>query len=417
VACATKILTTLATRAYRRPVTDADLETPLRFYKAGRNKGDFDKGIQQGLTYILASPKFLYRSEQDPPNLAAGSNHPITDLELASRLSFFLWSSIPDTDLLRLAREGRLKDPVVLERQVRRMLTDPKSDALVTNFFAQWLRLRELVLVDPDTSEYPNFEDDLRQAFQRELELFSASIVREDRSVLDLMTANDTFVNERLAIHYGIPGVRGAQFRRVTLTDPNRFGLLGKGGILTLTSYGNRTSPVLRGRYVLETILGTPPPTPPPNVPPLKENQAGTAQLSVRQLLEQHRANATCASCHRVLDPPGLALENFDAIGQWRTKDSGVPVDASTTMLDGTIVSSPAALRQVLMKRPEQFVGTMTEKLLTYALGRSVAYYDMPAIRGIVRDSARNNYTFSSMILATVKSAPFQMRQVPGEGL
>ena len=297
------------------------------------------------------------------------------------------------------------------------MLTDPRSDALVTTFFAQWLRLRELALVDPDTSEYPNFEDDLRQAFQRELELFSASIVREDRSVLDLMTANDTFVNERLAIHYGMPGVRGAQFRRVTLTDPNRFGLLGKGGILTLTSYGNRTSPVLRGRYVLETILGTPPPTPPPNVPPLKENQAGTAQLSVRQLLEQHRANATCASCHRVLDPPGLALENFDAIGQWRTKDSGVPVDASTTMLDGTIVSSPAALRQVLMKRPEQFVGTMTEKLLTYALGRSVAYYDMPAVRGIVRESARNNYTFSSMVLAIVKSAPFQMRQVPGEGL
>jgi Protein of unknown function (DUF1592)/Protein of unknown function (DUF1588)/Protein of unknown function (DUF1585)/Protein of unknown function (DUF1595)/Protein of unknown function (DUF1587)/Planctomycete cytochrome C len=417
LACATKILTTLATRAYRRPVTDADLETPLRFYKVGRSKGDFDKGIQQGLTYILASPKFLYRSEQDPPNLAVGSNHPITDLELASRLSFFLWSSIPDTDLLRLAREGRLKDSAVLERQVRRMLTDPRSDALVTNFFAQWLRLRELALVDPDTSEYPNFEDDLRQALQRELELFTASIVREDRSVLDLMTANDTFVNGRLAIHYGIPGVRGSHFRRVTLTDPNRFGLLGKGGILTLTSYGNRTSPVLRGRYVLETILGTPPPTPPPNVPPLKENQAGTAQLSVRQLLEQHRANATCASCHRVLDPPGLALENFDAIGQWRTKDYGVPVDASTTMLDGATVNSPAALRQVLMKRPEQFVGTMTEKLLTYALGRSVAYYDMPAVRGIVRESARNNYTFSSMILAVVKSAPFQMRRVPGEGL
>jgi hypothetical protein len=417
VACATKILTTLATRAYRRPVTDADIETPLRFYKAGRSKGDFDKGIQQALTYILASPKFLYRSEQDPPNLTAGSNHRITDLELASRLSFFLWSSIPDTDLLRLAREGRLKDPAVLERQVRRMLTDPRSDALVTNFFAQWLRLRELTLVDPDTSEYPNFEDDLRQALQRELELLTASIVREDRSVLDLMTANDTFVNERLAIHYGIAGVRGAQFKRVTLTDPNRFGLLGKGGILTLTSYGNRTSPVLRGRYVLETILGTPPPTPPPNVPPLKENQAGTAQLSVRQLLEQHRANATCASCHRVLDPPGLALENFDAIGHWRSKDSGVPVDASTTMLDGTIVSSPAALRQALMKRPEQFVGTMTEKLLTYALGRSVAYYDMPAVRGIVRESARSNYTFSSMVLAIVKSAPFQMRRVPGEGL
>jgi mono/diheme cytochrome c family protein len=417
LACATKILSTLATRAYRRPVTDADIETPLRFYKVGRSKGDFDKGIQQGLTYILASPKFLYRSEQDPPNLTAGSNHAITDLELASRLSFFLWSSIPDTDLLRLAREGRLKDPGVLDRQVRRMLTDPRSDALVTNFFAQWLRLRELALVDPDTSEYPNFEDDLRQAFQRELELFTASIVREDRSVLELMTANDTFVNERLALHYGIPGVRGAQFRRVTLTDPNRFGLLGKGGILTLTSYGNRTSPVLRGRYVLETILGTPPPTPPPNVPPLKENQAGTAQLSVRQLLEQHRANTTCASCHRVLDPPGLALENFDAIGQWRTKDSGVPVDASTTMLDGTIVSNPAALRQVLLKRPEQFLGTMTEKLLTYALGRSVAYYDMPAVRGIVRESARANYTFSSMILAIVKSTPFQMRRVPGEGL
>jgi hypothetical protein len=314
-----------------------------------------------------------------------------------------------------VARQGRLNEATVLEREVRRMLADSKSNALVTNFFPQWLRVRELALVEPDTSEYPNFEDDLRRAFQREMELFTGSIIREDRNVLDLMTADYTFANERLAAHYGIRGVRGDQFRRVTLTDPNRWGLLGKGSVLTVTSYANRTSPVLRGRFVLETILGTPPPTPPPNVPPLKENQQGTAQLSVRQLLEQHRANPTCAACHRVLDPPGLSLENFDAIGHWRTKDSGVGVDASSTLVDGTAVDSPASLREALMKRPEQFLGTMTEKLLTYALGRSVAYYDMPTVRGIVREAGRNNYRFSSLVMGIVKSAPFRLRRVPEE--
>jgi mono/diheme cytochrome c family protein len=411
--CATKIVTALATRAFRRPVTEKDLETPLKFYRSGREKGGFEKGIQTALSYILASPKFLYRAEQDPGDLAPGTNHRITDLELASRLSFFLWSSIPDDELLRVAGEGKLGDPAMLERQVRRMLADRRSEALVSNFFAQWLRMRELALVDPDNSEFPNFEEDLRTAFRREMELFTGSIVHEDRSVLDLLSAKDTFVNERLAVHYGIPGIRGDQFRRVTLSDANRWGLLGKGSLLTVTSYGNRTSPVLRGRWVLEGLLGTPPPTPPANVPPLKENQQGGAQLSVRQLLEQHRENPACASCHAIIDPPGFSLENYDAIGAWRAKDHGVVVEASGKLADGTSVDSPAALREALMKRPEQFLGTMTEKLMTYALGRSVTYADMPSIRAILREAARRDYRFSSLVIALVKSPQFQMRRVP----
>ena len=411
--CAKKILAALARRAFRRPVTDADLEIPLGFYQTGAKRGGFEKGIQSGLTYILASPTFLYRVEQDPASLRAGMNHRIGDFELASRLSFFLWSSIPDEELLRAASAGGLGEPAAIERQVRRMLADRKSDALVANFFAQWLRVRELALVDPDSSEFPNFEEDLRRAFLREMELFTGSIVRDDRNVLDLLTATDTFVNERLARHYGISGIRGDQFRRVTLTDPNRWGLLGKGSMLTVTSYGNRTSPVLRGRYVLETILGTPPPTPPANVPPLKENQQGTVQLSVRQLLEQHRANPTCASCHKVMDPPGLSLENFDAVGQWRIEDHGVAVDASSELADGTSVDGPARLRTALTKRPEQFLGTMTEKLLTYAIGRSLTYTDMPTVRGIVREAARGDNRFSSLVLAIVRSPAFHMRRVP----
>jgi hypothetical protein len=293
------------------------------------------------------------------------------------------------------------------------MLADPKATAMVTSFFAQWLRLRELATSDPDAEEYPDFDEDLRRAMERELELFTGSIVRDDRSVLDLLTARDTFVNERLARHYGIAGVRGQQFRRVTLVDANRWGLLGKGSLLTITSYGNRTSPVLRGRFILETILGTPPSPPPPNVPSLKENEPGAEALSVRQMLEQHRANPACASCHRVRDPLGFSLENFDAVGHWRAKDHGVTVDGTGTLFDGSAVSSPATLRQALTKRPEQFVGTMTERLLTYGLGRSVTYADMPTVRGIVHDAARSDYRFSSLVLAVVRSAPFQMRRVP----
>jgi len=411
--CARRILTAIETRAFRRPVSGADLETPLSFYQKGRNQGGFEKGIQNALTYVLASPKFLYRAETDPANLAPGANHALNDLELASRLSFFLWSSVPDQELLSLAKDGRLADPAVLEHQVRRLLSDPKADSLVKNFFLQWLRLRDLALFDPDTSEYPNFEEDLRKALESEIELFTGSIVREDRSVLDLLTADYTFVNERLAAHYGIPGIRGGQFRRVTLTDPNRWGLLGKGSVLAVTSYANRTSPVLRGRWVLENILGTPPPLPPPNVPALKENLAGGVQLSVRQLLEQHRANPTCASCHRLIDPPGFALENFDAVGAWRNKDHGVRVDAAGKLADGTEVDGPAGLRAVILRRPEQFVSTMTEKLMTYALGRSIVYTDMPTVRAVVHRAARDDYRFSSLVLAVVRSAPFQLRSVP----
>ncbi len=407
-ACARKILAPIARRAFRRPVTDADLVMPLRFFASGRAKGDFDKGIQTALAYILSSPKFLYRAEQDPP--AGSAPHRITDLELASRLSFFLWSSVPDDELLDAAAAGTLSSPAVLDRQVRRLLADGRADALVTNFFAQWLRVRELAQVDPDNSEYPDFEEDLRDAFRREMELFTGSIVRDDRSLLDLLNAKDTFVNERLARHYGIPGVRGDQFRRVTLTDENRWGLFGKGSLLTVTSYGNRTSPVLRGRWVLEGILGTPPPTPPPNVPPLKENVAGAVPLSVRQLLEQHRSTPACASCHAVIDPPGFALENYDGVGQWRDRDHGVVVEPFGKLADGTDVDSPAALRRAIARRPEQFLQTATEKLLTYALGRSLTYADMPAVRAIVHAGAAQNYRFSSMVTAIVRSAAFQMR-------
>jgi hypothetical protein len=354
----------------------------------------------------------LYRAERDPSTTSgqALSAHRVTDLELASRLSFFLWSSVPDEELLTVASAGKLFEPATLERQVRRMLGDKKADALVTNFFAQWLRVRELAQADPDSSEFPNFEEELRDAFRREMELFTGSIVRDDRSVLDLLNAKDTSLNERLALHYGVQGVRGDQFRRVTLADENRWGLFGKGSLLTVTSYANRTSPVLRGRWVLEGILGTPPPTPPPNVPPLKENVAGATPLSVRQLLEQHRATPTCASCHAVIDPPGFALENYDAIGQWRDQDHGVNVEPIGRLADGTDVNSPAALRRAVMKHPEQFLQTMTEKLLTYGLGRSVTYADMPAIRAILREAAPQQYKFSSMVMAIVRTPQFQMR-------
>jgi len=417
LACATKVFSTFARRAFRRPISDRDLEAPLAFYRAARETGDFDTAIRDGLTAILASPKFLFRAERLPENVAPGAIYRITDFDLASRLAFFLTGRIPDDALLDVAEKGRLSDTAVLEAQVRRLLADPRSRSLVTNFAFQWLRVRGIDNIDPDAVIFPNFDDGLRTAFRRETELFVESILHEDRSVLDLLTADHTFVNERLALHYGIPNVRGDRFRRVTLADPNRWGLLGKGSVLMTTSYANRTAPVLRGAWILENILGTPPAAPPPDVEGFKENKEGEKARSVREIMEQHRAKPSCNACHGVMDPLGFALENFDAIGGWRSKDrdAGTPIDASGKLVDGTAVNSPADLRKALMKRPEQFVQTMTEKLMTYALGRSVEYYDMPAVRAIVRNAARDNYRFSSIVMGIVRSAPFQMRTAPRE--
>jgi hypothetical protein len=413
IPCARKILTTIARRAYRQPVSESDAKLIMNFYQSGRQDakaGTFERGIQTALQFILASPKFLFRSEADPVTVAAGAAYRVGDLQLASRLSFFLWSSIPDDELLNLATQGRLKDPLVLDAQVRRMLADEKSEALVKNFAAQWLFLRNLQSKRPDGHEFPNFDDNLRQAFRRETEMFFGSIMRENRSVTDLLTADYTFVNERLARHYGIPNIYGTHFRRVTLTDKSRWGLLGQGSILTLTSYPNRTSPVLRGKWILENILGTPPPPPPANVPPLNENEEGAKPRSVRELVEEHRKNPACAGCHAVMDPLGFSLENFDGIGEWRMKDHSGPIDASGQLADGTKVEGPVTLRQALTRRPEQFVGTMTEKLLIYALGRGLEPHDMPVVRSIVRDAGRANYKFSSLIVGIVKSTPFQMK-------
>jgi hypothetical protein len=408
--CAKKILTTLARRAYRRPVTDAEVDELMRFYHSGRKAGSFDAGIEESLAFVLASPKFLFRAEPDPPQVAAGATYPISDLELASRLSFFLWSTIPDDELVAVAAQGRLHEPATLERQVRRMLADAKSKALVDNFAAQWLFLRNLQSFIPDSDEFPNWDDNLRQAMRTETSLFFESIMREDRGVLDLLTANYTFVNERLARHYGIPNVYGSQFRRVTIADENRRGLLGQGSVLAVTSYPNRTSVVLRGKYILENILGTPPPSPPADVPPLKETGEGGKILPLRALMAQHRDNPTCASCHRVIDPLGFSLENFDATGRWRTKEVAGPVDASGQLADGTPVDGPVALRKAILKHPEQFVRTMTEKMLTYALGRGLEYYDMPVVRSIARDAAGQNYRFSSIVLGIVRSTAFQLK-------
>ena len=417
IACAKEIVATLARRAFRRPVTDQDLETLLVFYQGGRNKGTFDDGIEMALRRILASPEFMFRFEHEPL-VKPGETYRLSDVELASRLSFFLWSSIPDDELMKQASQGKLKDPAVLQQQVRRMLADPRSKELVSNFAGQWLYLRNLQSLAPALEEFPDFDDNLRQAFRTETELFFDSIVHEDRSVLDLLTAGYTFVNERLARHYGIPNIYGSQFRRVALeADSPRRGLLGQGSILMATSLATRTSPVLRGKWILENILGTPPPEPPPNVPALKENtrpidkSTETVQvLSVRQRMEEHRTNPVCASCHKMMDPIGFALENFDAVGQWRTQDGRIPVDASGQLVDGIKIDGPMQLRAALLGYSDQFLRTVTEKLLTYGLGRSVEYYDQPVIRSIVRDSARENYRFSSLILGIVKSTPFQMR-------
>ncbi|MBV9503786.1 MAG: DUF1592 domain-containing protein [Acidobacteriia bacterium] len=409
--CARKILSVLSQRAYRRPATDADLETLLSFHQRRRNhNGNFEAGVESALQYILASPEFLYRFEPDPPAPDAGAVYHVSDLSLASRLSFFLWSTIPDDDLLASAARNQLHEPAELQRQVRRMLAGPKSEALIANFAEQWLFLRNLKSTAPNLDAFPDFDDNLRQAMKQETELFFSSIVREDRNVLDLLQADYTFVNERLARHYGISGVYGSQFRRVPVTDEARRGLLGQASILTVTSYAARTSPVQRGKWILTNILGVPPTPPPPNVPELKENGEGGKPQSLRERMEAHRANAVCAGCHKVMDPIGFALENFDAVGHWRTSDDGAHIDPSGTLFDGTRVDGPTALRKMVLSRPEVFVGVMTEKLLTYALGRGLEYYDMPAVRKIVRDAAAQNYQFSSLVLGVVNSPPFQMK-------
>jgi hypothetical protein len=414
VPCARQIVSRLARRAYRQPLTDADLARAMGFFESGRRDGGFESGIEAAVERILASPKFVFRAERDPAN--APPVYQINDLELASRLSFFLWSSIPDDALLKAAAEGKLKDPAELERQVRRMLADPRSEALVTNFAGQWLHLRNVRNLLPNSDLFPDFDDNLRQSFLRETELFFESILREDRSVLDLMTANYTFVNERLARHYGIPDIYGSRFRRVTITDDARKGLLGQGSILAVTSHAERTSPVVRGKWILENIMGTPVPPPPPDVPPLKENAEGERPRTMREQMAEHRANPACATCHKVMDPVGFALENFDAIGAWRTHEAGGAIDASGELADGTKVDGVVTLRKALMSRPVVFAGTMTEKLLTYALGRGLDYHDMPAVRAILRDSAPEKYRFSSLILSVVRSTPFQMRMTSREG-
>jgi len=415
--CATEIISTVARRAFRRPVNEADLEAPMTFYREARAAGeDFDAGIRAGLARILTSPSFLFRSERDPADLPAGTPHPITDLELASRLSFFLWSSIPDDDLLDLAIAGRLREPGVLETQVRRMIADQRADAMMTAFTGQWLQLRNLDKVTPDLLMFPDFDDNVRQAFRRETELLFTSVVRENRSVLELLDADYTFVNERLARHYGIPGVYGSRFRRVPVTDPNRRGLLGHGSILSLTSVANRTSPVLRGKYVIANLLNTPPLPPPPNVPELEASADAERPTTVREQLEKHRANPVCASCHRNIDPVGFALENYDAVGQWREETvDGLPIDATGMLADGTEATGPAALREGILARPEVFAGTVAEKLLIYALGRGLEPVDMPVVRQVLRAAREHDFAMQSVILGIVESDAFQMRtKLPG---
>jgi hypothetical protein len=413
--CADKIFMTLARRAYRRPVTATDIEAPMVFFKQARQNGqNFDDGIRVGVARILSSPLFLYRMERDPAAARPGAPHAVSDVELASRLSFFLWSSIPDTPLLNLAAAGKLREPGVLAGQVKRMLADERADALIDNFTGQWLQLRNLESkVAPDLLMFPDFDDNIRKSFRRETEMFFGYILRENRSTLELLSADYTFVNERLARHYGIDGVYGDRFRQVKLTDPNRRGLLGQGSVLSLTSVATRTSPVYRGKFVLSTLLNTPPSPPPPNVPTLEESNkdAGSAPKTVREQLELHRKNPTCSSCHKLIDPPGFALENFNSVGQWRDKNTdGAPIDTAGVLADGTKVDGPAALRAAILSRPEAFVTTVTERILTYALGRGVEPSDMPVVRRIVKKAAQNDYHLSSIVQGIVESAPFQMR-------
>ena len=415
-ACARRIASSIARRAYRRPVTDADLKPLLQAYAAGRQKGDFDNGIKWALEAVLVSPKFLFRVEQEPGG-PGGQVARLSDIELASRLSFFLWSSIPDDELLREAEQGRLKQPAVLSAQVRRMVADPRSSALVTNFGGQWLWLRNLRSSAPNADIFPEFDDNLREALVKETELFLADQIKSDRSVVELLTADYTFLNERLARHYGIPNVYGSHFRRVQYPDDRRAGLLGHGSVLTVTAYPNRTSPVVRGKWLLENLLGAPPPPPPPNVPALRENGEGAKPTTVRERIEAHRANPVCASCHAQMDPLGFALENFDAVGKFRTVDAEArtPIDASGMLIDGQKFDGPAEFRRLLLTRQQDFVRTVTEKLMTYALGRGVEYYDMPVVRQILRDAAAHENRWSTIVQGIVSSAPFQYRQAPVE--
>jgi hypothetical protein len=411
IPCARQIISNLVRRAFRRAPGDADLETLLSFYQRERTtSSSFEAGIEMALRRVLADPEFVFRFEPPPAHIAPGTPYRITDTELASRLSFFLWSSIPDDELLDLAIQHKLHEPAILEQQTRRMLSDPRSRALVTNFAGQWLYLRDLKSANPDSREFPDFDDNLRQAFQRETEMLFESIVHEDQPVLNLLDAGYTFVNERLAKNYGIPNVYGPDFRRVPVALDARRGLLGQGSMLLVTSNANRTSPVQRGKWILENLLGSPPPLPPPNVPPLKENTASAAATSVRERMEEHRSNPVCAGCHKIMDPIGLALENFDGIGRWRTMDSGSKIDVSGQLVDGTRLDGPDSLRNALLDRPDAFVGTLTEKLLMYGVGRETKYYDMPVVRAIMHDAAPGRYRFSDLVLGIVKSTPFQMR-------
>ena len=413
-ACAEEILSALARRAYRRPVTDVDVQPLLQSFRDGRGGRGFDEGIRWAIEAILVSPKFLFRIEQEPATVAPGTPYRLTDLDLASRLSFFLWSSLPDEALIDAAARGELSDPAVLDQQVERMLEDPRSRALIENFGGQWLYLRNLRTVAPDATLFPDFDDNLREAFRRETEIFFESQVREDRSVIDMLRADYTFVNERLASHYGIPNVYGSHFRRVTYADDHRAGLLGHGSILTVTSRPHRTSPVVRGKWLLDNLLGAPPPPPPADVPGFPEGGEGGQPATVRERLELHRQNPVCASCHAPMDPLGFALENFNAVGQWRTVDSvaNAPIETSGTLPNGAPFGGVAEFRTALLQEPwaSEYISTLTSKLLTYAMGRGVEYYDKPAVREIVRNAEPSNYSWTSIIREIVKSVPFQMR-------
>lgn len=409
--CVKQIVSTLARRAYRRPVTDEDVQTLVGFYSRARAAGSFEDGIRAALERVLVSPDFLFRIEADPAGVAPGSVYRIPDVELASRLSFALWSSIPDDTLLDLAIAGKLHEPAVLEQQVRRMFADPRAGtSLVQNFFSDWLQTRNVWLINPDSTKFPWFDDNLRTAFVVETEMFLEAQLKEDRPIFDLLTSNETFLNEQLARHYGIAGIYGTHFRRVKLINEDRFGLLGKASVLSVTAYTNRTSPTVRGKYLLENILAAPTPPPLPNVPALEASNKDGKPQSVREMLEVHRANAICAGCHSRMDPLGLSLENFDAIGQWRTVDSGHAIDPSGVLLDGTKVNGPRELRRALEAQRAQFGRAVTEKLLTYSLGRGLEYYDVPEVRAINRAAAADGYRWSSLVLAVTKSAPFQMR-------
>ena len=413
--CAHRIFLNLATRAFRRPATEADLTAPLAFYRMGYQQGGFESGIEAGLTAILASTKFLFRVEPPPAGAGPGTVFPLRATQLASRLSFFLWSSGPDAELLRAATAGELDTPAGIQAQVHRMLADPRAHSLVDNFAFQWLEISKIDGVEPTPTLYPDFDRDVRDGLREEIRLFLDDILLGNHSVLELLDSDETFLNERLARLYGVPGIQGAQFRRVRLTDPNRFGLLGKGAVLMATSYGNRTAPVLRGAWILDNITGTPPTSPPPGITPLAETEPGKQAETVRERLERHRANPSCNACHGILDPLGFALENFDVVGAWRDRDldAGTPIDARGRLADGSEVSSPAQLREVLMRRPDQFVQTLTEKLMTFALGRGLDYHDMPAVRAIVRAADRQHDTFESIVQGIVAAPAFRMQEVP----